>query len=104
MSLDPATAPGLLVLGGHLAQILRRFNAALERIEDERKIAKIIIEVGEAPDPTTVAKATLPGDRDRLRGIPVEGFGGAIPGSKPHTAVHAPAWMRNRWAMTTAGN
>lgn len=64
--------------------LLPRFNAFTERLEDERKIARVIMESGgEIPD--TVARATLPWDNRRLRGIPVcaRGVSGVSPGTDP---------------------
>ena len=63
--------------------LLPRFTD--HRIEDERKIARIILETGEAPA-ATVARATLPGDTRRLRGIPsvARGVAGVSPGTDPY--------------------
>lgn len=66
-----------------MSQILPRFNAALERQQDERKLARILLETGPTELPTTVSKATLAGDPRRLRGIPVVGRG--VPGVSPGT-------------------
>ena len=56
-----------------------------QHLEDERKIARILLETGEAAPVQTVARATLGGDERRLRGIPAIGRGvsGAIPGTRP---------------------
>lgn len=72
-----------------MSLILPRFNAALQRIEDERKIGRILRESQVAEVPKTVARATLPGDTRRLRGIPVvaRGVRGASPGTHPSDAV-----------------
>ena len=72
-----------------MSQVLRRFNAAMERIEDQRKIGRILLETGEHEVTATVAKATLPGDNRRLRGIPVVGRGvaGVSPGTNPLTEL-----------------
>ena len=59
-----------------MSQILRRFNAAMERIDDERKLGRIILEAATAETPETVARATLPGDNRRLRGFPRSSRGG----------------------------
>lgn len=72
-----------------MSHILPRFTAAMQRIEDERKIGRILAETGD-PGPTqTVARATLPGDNRRLRGIPVVGFSvcGTAPGTDPLAAL-----------------
>lgn len=61
-------------------------TAASYRAEDEAKLARILVEVGE-PAPQTVGHATAGGDERRLRGIPAIGRGvaGAVPGTAPHT-------------------
>jgi hypothetical protein len=68
-----------------MSQVLRRFNASMERIEDERKIGRILLESQAAESPTTVTRATLPGDTRRLRGIPciARGVAGVSPGTHP---------------------
>lgn len=66
-------------------QVLRRYDAHAERLHDERKLARILLETGE-PAPTAVrAGATPAGDEQRLRGIPAIGRGvaGHIPGTRP---------------------
>lgn len=68
--------------------ILPRFYAHMQRIQDERKLGRILLEsTGE--ETTTVARATLPGDNRRLRGIPVcaRGVTGVSPGTDPLLAV-----------------
>ena len=68
-----------------MSQVLRRFNAAMERIEDQRKIGRILLESTAMETPATVARATLPGDNRRLRGIPcvARGVSGVSPGTDP---------------------
>jgi hypothetical protein len=68
-----------------MSQLLRRFHSHSERIEDERKIGRILIEAQGAELPKTVSRATLPGDNRRLRGIPVvaRGVSGVSPGTEP---------------------
>jgi hypothetical protein len=68
-----------------VSQLLRRFHAHTERIEDERKIGRILIESQAVDIPKTVARATLPGDNRRLRGIPcvARGVSGVSPGTQP---------------------
>ena len=57
-------------------------------LEDERKLARILLETGEPAPITTVTKATLPGDTRRLRGIPVAGGAcGTSPGTDPYHAT-----------------
>lgn len=68
-----------------MTQILPRFNAAMTAIEDERKVARIVLEAGPLEQPATIARATLPGDNRRLRGIPCvsRGVAGVSPGTDP---------------------
>jgi hypothetical protein len=74
---------------GDMSQLLRRFHAHSERIDDERKVARIVLESGVLDVTATVAKATLPGDNRRLRGIPVvaRGVSGVSPGTHPSDAM-----------------
>jgi hypothetical protein len=71
--------------------LLPRFNAIAQRLEDERRIARIVLEAGVAEAPATVSRATLAGDPRRLRGIPMlgRGVGGAQVGTRPLEAVLA---------------
>ena len=64
--------------------LLPRFT--IDHIADERKVARIILESGSAPESATVARATLPGDNRRLRGIPAvaRGVAGVSPGTDPY--------------------
>lgn len=68
-----------------MSQLLPRFMAAAQKIEDERKLVRIVLESSGSDNPVTVSRATLPGDNRRLRGIPVcaRGVSGAIPGTNP---------------------
>lgn len=68
-----------------MSRILPRFTAAMTAIEDARKIGRILAETGDVGPTQTVARATLPGDNRRLRGIPVVGFSvcGTAPGTDP---------------------
>jgi hypothetical protein len=72
-----------------VSQLLRRFHAHTEHIEDERKIGRILIESQAVDIPKTVARATLPGDNRRLRGIPcvARGVAGVSPGTSPSDAL-----------------
>jgi hypothetical protein len=65
--------------------LLPRFNRFSEKLEDERKIAKVLMESDGVEIPKTVARATLPGDNRRLRGIPcvARGVAGVSPGTDP---------------------
>lgn len=68
-----------------MSLILRRYDAHAERIADEQRIARILLETGE-PAPIRVGFATPAGDERRLRGIPAIGRGvaGACTDSIPH--------------------
>lgn len=72
-----------------MSQVLPRFMAAMQRIEDERKLGRILLEAQGADLPVTVARATLPGDNRRLRGIPcvARGVSGVSPGTDPSVAA-----------------
>lgn len=72
-----------------MSLILPRFYAAMQRIEDERRLGRILLESTTAEVPPTVARATLPGDTRRLRGIPciARGVRGASPGTNPSDAL-----------------
>lgn len=76
-----------------MTQILARFHRHQQKIADEQKIARIVLERGGLPDEaelTTVSRATLPGDTRRLRGIPVAGGAcGTSPGTDPYHATVA---------------
>jgi hypothetical protein len=67
-----------------VTQHLPRFARKLQQIEDDRKLAKILLETGEAAPPPTKG-ASNGGDWERLRGLPAIGLGvsGAIRGSDP---------------------
>jgi hypothetical protein len=68
--------------------LLPRFNAAMQKVEDQRKIGRILEETGEVIT-ATVQKATLAGDTRRLRGIPAIGRGvaGVSPGTNPTDVI-----------------
>lgn len=68
--------------------LLPRFSAVSERLEDQRKVGRILMESVDAV-PVTVARATLPGDNRRLRGIPcvARGVAGVSPGTAPSDAL-----------------
>ena len=56
-----------------MPQQLPRFLADTQRIEDEKKLAKILLETGEAAPPRAQVGATSGGDPARLRGLPAIG-------------------------------
>lgn len=67
------------------------------RVADERKVAQIILEAGPVESPETVQRATLPGDKRRLRGIPVAGGAcGTSPGTDPYFEVERRLSVRSR--------
>lgn len=68
-----------------MSHTLRRYHAHRERIEDERNIARIILETGGNAPPPRHAGATAGGDERKLRGIPAiaRGVPGHIPGTRP---------------------
>jgi hypothetical protein len=70
-------------------RLLPRFRRQDERIEDERKVAQIVAQSETLDIPTTVARATLPGDVRRMRGIPMvsRGTAGTSPGTSPLGAL-----------------
>lgn len=69
-------------------RILARFHRAQEAEEDRRKLAAIIMESGGAELPPTTSTVTLPGDKRRLRGIPVAGGAcGTSPDTDPVAAL-----------------
>ena len=72
-----------------MSHLLPRFHATTERMEDQRKLGRVLLEVGEREVTATVARATLPGDTRRLRGIPVcaRGVAGVSPGTNPLAQV-----------------
>lgn len=76
-----------------MSHLLPRFHAASERIEDERKIGRVILNSGEAPEPVKNPRRALakPGDPRVLRAIPViaRGVGGTVPGTEPLAALLA---------------
>lgn len=64
---------------------LPRFYAHITNAQDARAIERNLQEAGPVEAPATVARATLPGDRRRLRGIPVVGgVSGTSPGTDPY--------------------
>lgn len=72
-----------------MSQPLPRFYRAQQAILDSQFIGTII-DTTDNTHVETVARATLPGDRRRLRGIPVAGGAcGTSPGTDPlQAAIH----------------
>jgi hypothetical protein len=64
--------------------ILPRFTD--QRVADERKLEKILLETGPLDGPVTAAAgSTAGGDEQRRRGVPIigRGIGGTSPGTDP---------------------
>jgi hypothetical protein len=76
---------------------LPRFDRELQRVEDERKLRRVVLEVDD-DEPDQVVGVTAAGDPRRLRGIPAvgRGTGGAIAGSDPLAALIAKEGRRRR--------
>ncbi len=81
-----------------MAELLPRFLQAAQAIEDERKLAKIILETGSSPDEVDDSKPSSRLTRGadghewrRRRGLPMVGKGisGAMPGTNPLGALIA---------------
>jgi hypothetical protein len=72
-----------------VSRLLPRFNRHAEAIEDARKVAKVVSESSGLDVSLTVARATLPGDMRRLRGIPcaARGVSSTSPGTNPVSAL-----------------
>lgn len=64
--------------------LLPRFRRRQLDAEDKAKVEKAI---QESIDVEAQPKASLPGDTRKLRGIPIQGFGGAIPGTRPDKRI-----------------
>jgi hypothetical protein len=76
-----------------MSRLLPRYTET--RLDHERAVSRVILEAQD-PTPTTVAKATLPGDTRRLRGIPVAGGAcGTSPGTDPLAAAIAAETRRH---------
>ena len=80
-----------------MSQLLRRFHAQSDRIEDEKKIAKAVLdgELGVVPRGVH-APRSAEGDAMRLRGVPciARSVAGAIPGTNPLAALLASERIR----------
>ncbi|MBA2294287.1 MAG: hypothetical protein H0W16_04055 [Actinobacteria bacterium] len=81
-----------------MAELLPRFLQAAQAIEDERKLAKIILETGGLPDEVDDSKPSSRLTRGadghewrRRRGTPIisRGVSGAMPGTSPLGALIA---------------
>lgn len=69
----------------------RYLDTHQERIEFERKLARILLETGEPAPPKLTHASAAGGDCARLRGLPAvaPGVGGAIHGTDPLRALLA---------------
>ena len=76
-----------------MSQILPRFHRRQQEREGQAAVERAVRE--SIPENTeTVARATLPGDRRRLRGIPVAGGAcGTSPGTDPLAQVLRSVWQ-----------
>ncbi len=80
---------------GRVPPLLPRFHRQQQKIEDECRLAKILLETGEVPDDVTangrpLSRSADGHNRERARGIPIAGrasAGGASPGTDPVTAL-----------------
>jgi len=81
-----------------VAELLPRFFRFQQRIEDEKAVARAILEAGEDEAPALRAGATAGGDRRRARGVPIvgPGIGGTAPGTDPLAALIAKENRRRR--------
>ena len=70
-----------------MPELLPRFRASMERVEDDRRIAKILLEGDEVePVPGMPLRRSADGhNRDRRCGLPLitRGIGGTSPGTDP---------------------
>ena len=74
-----------------MPQRLPRFEAELQKVLDQQKLAKILVEGDEpAPDASKISRVTH-GDPERLRGLPAVGRGtsSTSPGTDPVKALLA---------------
>jgi hypothetical protein len=74
-----------------VSQVLPRFYRNMQRIEDERKLGRILLEGGEVENEAgmPLRRSADGHNRDRARGIPIvgrAGGGGASPGTDPFAA------------------
>jgi hypothetical protein len=75
-----------------VAELLPRFRAAVQRIEDARKLGELLLESEDVENEAGLPlRASADGHRrDRARGIPIvgrAGGGGASPGTDPVAAL-----------------
>ena len=76
-----------------MPELLARFFRSLQAIEDERAVARAILEAGEFPEGNgamPLRRSADGHDRERMRGLPIVGRpsgGDAIPGTNPVAAL-----------------
>lgn len=87
-----------------MPELLPRFTASLERIADERKLGRLLLEADAETHPDSngrVYRRSADGhNRQRARGIPIVGRvgrGGASPGTDPLAAVLAKERRGELW-------
>jgi hypothetical protein len=70
-----------------MTPLLPRFHRRQLEVEDRAAVERIVREA--VPETSTVARATLPGDTRRMRGIPIcaMGVAGVSPGTDPMAAL-----------------
>lgn len=68
-----------------MSQPLPRYYARTLQAQDQRMVARAVLDSGGPAPPRITPGVTLPGDSRRLRGIPAIGRGvqGCIPGTNP---------------------
>jgi hypothetical protein len=83
-----------LILSAVPQRLPRFYSRTLQRLEDERRLARILLEVGalEAADAksTPATRSASGHDRQRMRGLPLIARGapsGASPGTDPMAAL-----------------
>lgn len=70
-------------------ELTRHLLRRKHEIQQEKILAHIVVESQMIDVPQRVTQAKLPGDRAALRGIPCEGFGGAVRGTRPDQMADA---------------
>ena len=82
-----------------MPQRLPRFTAQTERAKDAERLARVLLEVDQAPSDPRPVNGAGGGDLRRMRGFPivgVRGAGGTSPGTDPMRALLAKEGQRRR--------
>lgn len=81
-----------------MPQLLPRFAGYLAKMEDERKIARIILEAEAADEAPRLVKGADGHNWQRMRGVPLisKGVRGTMPGTDPLAALIATENRRRR--------